>query len=76
MLLLSLPLAGVYIGGVAAVYPTASARAVIAASILASPAQRALYGNVYNDTLGAVGIWKYSPSSDIPAPRRRPAAAS
>jgi ABC-2 type transport system permease protein len=58
MLLLSLPLAGVYIGGVAAVYPTASARAVIAASILASPAQRALYGNVYNDTLGAVGIWK------------------
>ena len=25
---------------------------------MASPAQRALYGNVYNDSLGAVGIWK------------------
>jgi ABC-2 type transport system permease protein len=25
---------------------------------MASPAQRAVYGQVYNDTLGAVGIWK------------------
>ena len=25
---------------------------------MASPAQRALYGQVYNDSLGAVGIWK------------------
>ena len=25
---------------------------------MASPAQRALYGNIYNDSLGAVGIWK------------------
>ncbi len=25
---------------------------------MASPAQRALYGPVYNDSLGAVGIWK------------------
>jgi ABC-2 type transport system permease protein len=25
---------------------------------MASPAQRALYGNVYNDSVGAVGIWK------------------
>lgn len=58
ILLLSLPLADVYVGGVAAVYPTVPARAAFAASILASPAQRALYGNVYNDTLGAVGIWK------------------
>ena len=41
-----------------AVYPTAADRAGFAASIMASPAQRALYGNVYNDSLGAVGIWK------------------
>ena len=25
---------------------------------MASPAQRALYGQVYNDSVGAVGIWK------------------
>jgi len=25
---------------------------------MASPAQRALYGNIYNDSLGATGIWK------------------
>ena len=25
---------------------------------MASPAQRALYGQIYNDSLGAVGIWK------------------
>ncbi len=58
VLLLSLPLAGVYIGSVGAVYPTAADRAGFAASIMASPAQRALYGQVYNDSLGAVGIWK------------------
>ena len=33
-------------------------RAGFAASIMASPAQRALYGNVYGDSLGATGIWK------------------
>ena len=38
--------------------PTEAARAGFAASIMASPAQRALYGQVYNDSLGAVGIWK------------------
>lgn len=58
VLLLSLPLAGVYIASVAAVYPTAADRAGLAATIMASPAQRAMYGPVYNDTLGAVGIWK------------------
>ena len=31
---------------------------MFAATIMASPAQRALYGNVYNDSVGAVGIWK------------------
>ena len=58
VLLLSLPLASVYIGSIETVYPTAAERAAFAASIMASPAQRALYGNVYNDSVGAVGIWK------------------
>ena len=58
VLLLSLPLATVYIGSIEKVYPTQAGRAGFAASIMASPAQRALYGQVYNDSLGAVGIWK------------------
>ncbi|MHA0288508.1 ABC transporter permease [Mycobacterium sp. C3-094] len=58
VLLLSLPLSTVYIGATEAVYPTAADRATLAASIMASPAQRALYGQVFNDSLGAVGIWK------------------
>jgi ABC-2 type transport system permease protein len=58
VLLLSVPLATVYVGSVDKVYPTQAARAGLAASIMASPAQRALYGQVYNDSLGAVGIWK------------------
>jgi ABC-2 type transport system permease protein len=56
--LLSVPLATVYIGSIAKVYPTEAARAGFAATIMASPAQRALYGPVYNTSLGAVGIWK------------------
>jgi ABC-2 type transport system permease protein len=60
MLLLSVPLATVYVGSIEAVYPTREGRAGLAATIMASPAQRALYGNVYNDSLGAVGIWKAS----------------
>lgn len=58
VLLLSVPLATVYIASVETVYPDRSARAAAAAAIMASPAQRALYGPVYNDSLGAVGIWK------------------
>ncbi|QLL06282.1 ABC transporter permease [Mycobacterium vicinigordonae] len=58
VLLLSVPLANVYIGSIDKVYPTAADRAAFAASIVASPAQRALYGPIYNDGLGAVGIWK------------------
>ncbi|KAA1250547.1 ABC transporter permease [Mycobacterium simiae] len=58
VLLLSVPLAPVYIVGVARVYPTQADRGMFAATIMASPAQRALYGPVYNDSLGAVGIWK------------------
>lgn len=56
--LLSLPLAGVYVASIKAIYPTAADRADLAATIMASPAQRAVYGQVYNDTLGAVGVWK------------------
>jgi ABC-2 type transport system permease protein len=58
VLLLSLPLAGVYIASIEAIYPTPADRAGLAATIMASPAQRAVYGQVYNDTLGAVGVWK------------------
>jgi ABC-2 type transport system permease protein len=58
VLLLSLPLATVYVGSIQKVYPTEAARAGFAASIMASPAQRALYGQIYNNSLGAVGIWK------------------
>jgi polyether ionophore transport system permease protein len=58
VLLFSLPLAPVYIGSIESVYATAAQRAMFAATIMASPAQRAVYGNVYNDSIGAVGIWK------------------
>ncbi|MDT5064655.1 MAG: polyether ionophore transport system permease protein [Mycobacterium sp.] len=58
VLLLSIPLGTVYVGSIAAVYPTQADRASFAATIMASPAQRALYGNVYGDSLGATGIWK------------------
>src|ERR1700735_3385015 len=58
VLLLSLPLATVYVGSIEKVYPDQAARATFAASIMASPAQRAFYGQIYNDSLGATGIWK------------------
>jgi ABC-2 type transport system permease protein len=58
VLLLSTPLATVYVGSIEKVYPDQAARAGFAATIMASPAQRALYGNIYNDSLGATGIWK------------------
>jgi ABC-2 type transport system permease protein len=58
VLLLSIPLSTVYVSSIEAVYPNQSDRAAFAASIMASPAQRALYGNVYGDSLGATGIWK------------------
>jgi ABC-2 type transport system permease protein len=56
--LLSVPLSTVYVGSIEKVYPDQAARAAFAASIMASPAQRALYGQIYNDSLGASGIWK------------------
>jgi ABC-2 type transport system permease protein len=58
VLLLSVPLAPVYIGSIEEVAPSAADRAVFTATIMASAAQRALYGPIYNDSLGAVGIWK------------------
>ncbi|HVQ99562.1 MAG TPA: ABC transporter permease, partial [Mycobacterium sp.] len=58
VLLLSVPPATVYVASIEKVYPDQTARAALAASIMASPAQRALYGQVYNDSLGATGIWK------------------
>lgn len=60
VLLLSVPLATVYIGSVEAVYPTDADRSGLATSIMASPAQRALFGQIYNDSLGAIGLWKAS----------------
>ena len=59
VLLLSMPLATVYVGSIEKVYPDRRRPAPASPpSIMASPAQRALYGNVYNDSLGAIGIWK------------------
>src|ERR1700744_4186897 len=58
VLLLSTPLATVYIGGIERLSPAQAARAGFVATIMASPAQRALYGKIYNDSLGATGIWK------------------
>lgn len=58
VLLLSVPLGPVYMGSVEEVYPTAAIRGAAVAMIEANPAMRALYGNIYNDSLGAVGIWK------------------
>jgi ABC-2 type transport system permease protein len=58
VLLLSVPLSTVYVGSIEAVYPTQAARSTLVATIMASPAQRAIYGQVFNDSLGATGIWK------------------
>ncbi|MFC4605648.1 ABC transporter permease [Rhodococcus kronopolitis] len=58
VLLLSLPLASVYMGSIESIYPSAAGRAQLVDTIMSSPAQRAMYGPVYNDSLGAVGIWK------------------
>ena len=58
MLLLSVPLSTVYVASIESVSPTAADRAQLAATIMSSSAQRALYGNVYNDSIGAVGLWK------------------
>ena len=58
VVLLSVPLGPVYVGSIAAVYPTEADRSAFTATIMASPAQRALYGQIHDDGLGATGIWK------------------
>ncbi len=58
VLLLSLPLPSVYVGSIEKVYPDVAQRAAFAGSVMASPAQRALYGNIYNDSIGATALWK------------------
>lgn len=58
ILLLSLPLGGVYVASIDSVYPTEADRASFAATLLASPAQLAMYGPLYNTSIGAVGVWK------------------
>ncbi|NEW54735.1 ABC transporter permease [Nocardia cyriacigeorgica] len=58
VLLLSVPLGNAYVAGIDAVYPTEADRASFADSILASPSQLAMYGPIYNTSIGAVGVWK------------------
>jgi ABC-2 type transport system permease protein len=58
VLLLSVPLATVYVGSIENVYPSQADRAGLVAAIMSSPAQRAVYGPIYNDSLGATSIWK------------------
>lgn len=58
VLLLSVPLSTVYVASIRSVYPDPADRAGLVASIMASPAQRALYGNIYNDSVGATALWK------------------
>ncbi len=60
VLLLSLPLASVYVASIDSIYPDEQQRANFVASVMASPAQRALYGNIYNDSVGATALWKAS----------------
>lgn len=58
VLLLSMPLAPVYVDSVASLYTTEADRAGFAAMILSSPAQLAMYGPLYNTSIGATGVWK------------------
>lgn len=58
VLLLSIPLPTVYVASVTGFYPEAAQRAGLVASVMSSPAQRALYGPIYNDSVGATALWK------------------
>ena len=58
VLLLSVPLSTVYVASISGLYPETEQRAGLVASVMASPAQRALYGNIYNDSVGATALWK------------------
>lgn len=58
VLLLSIPLPTVYVASIYGFYPEVGQRAALVASVAASPAQRALYGTIYNDSVGATALWK------------------
>ena len=59
VLLLSVPLASVYVGSIEAVYPTAARpRGVRRHRSWPAPRSARCTGNVYDDSLGATGIWK------------------
>ena len=58
VLLLSLPLASVYIGSIETVYPTAAPTRGVRGLDHGQPRPARALRNVYNDSVGAVGIWK------------------
>ncbi|WP_067897380.1 ABC transporter permease [Nocardia vaccinii] len=58
VLLLSIPLGSVYVESIEKVYGTLADRVQFAYAINTSPAQLAMYGPVYNTTVGMVGVWK------------------
>ncbi len=58
VLLLSLPLGSVYVSSIAKLYSSPADLRNFAHTILSSPAQLAMYGPIYNTTLGAAGVWK------------------
>lgn len=58
VLLLSLPLGSVYVGSIDKLYSSPADLEGFARTVLSSPAQLAMYGPIYNTTLGAAGVWK------------------
>jgi ABC-2 type transport system permease protein len=58
VILLSVPLGSVYIKSIQKVYGTVADRVVFAHTVNTSPGQLAMYGPVYNTSLGMVGVWK------------------
>lgn len=68
VLLLSVPLSTVYVASISGLYPETEQRAGLVASVMASPAQRALYGNIYNDLGGGDRALE---GRRIPCPDRR-----
>lgn len=47
-----------YVDSIAGVYPSDAALAEFAATTAASPAQIAMYGPIFNSSLGSLGVWK------------------
>ncbi|OBA67666.1 ABC transporter permease [Nocardia sp. 852002-20019_SCH5090214] len=58
VLLLSAPLGSVYVSSVKNLYSSPADLQNFAHTILSSPAQLALYGPIYNTSIGAAGVWK------------------